>query len=82
MRGVGEPFEPDVESKVTQAIPTGSDVYVELASWKYVPILVSFSLTWHRSLCLTSPNKRSNIGPGRSVVSTLPEAMTTPRAKV
>jgi hypothetical protein len=40
MRGVGEPFEPDVESKVTQAIPTGSDVYVELASWKYVPVQI------------------------------------------
>jgi hypothetical protein len=38
MRGVGEPFEPDVESKVTQAMPTMSDVYVELAFWKYVPI--------------------------------------------
>lgn len=26
MRGVGEPLDPEVESNVTQAIPTGSEV--------------------------------------------------------
>jgi hypothetical protein len=47
MRGVGEPFGPDVESNVTHAMPTGSDVYVELVSWKYVPISVQLLVKWN-----------------------------------
>jgi hypothetical protein len=32
MRGVATPFAPEVESKVIQAIPTGSDVKLEVES--------------------------------------------------
>jgi hypothetical protein len=34
MRGVAVPLDAEVESKVTHAIPTGSEVYVELEFWK------------------------------------------------
>jgi len=34
IRGVAVPVVPEVVSKVIHAIPTGSDVYVEDASWK------------------------------------------------